>query len=96
MPRANRQFACHGAWHLTQRCHKKEFLLKFERDRRYWRMCLFEARRRYGLSVLNFIATSNHVHLMVYSEDKDTVSNAMQYVSGRTTQKQMGTDSGSR
>jgi hypothetical protein len=23
-------------WHITHRCHKKEFLLKFGRDRRRW------------------------------------------------------------
>lgn len=86
MPRASRQFAYHSAWHLTQRCHNKAFLLKFERDRHYWRMCLFEACRRYGLRVLNFIVTSNHVHVLVYSEDNDTVPNAIQYVSGQMAQ----------
>jgi putative transposase len=26
---------------------------------------LFEARKRYGLKVLNYIVTSNHIHLLV-------------------------------
>ena len=38
----------------TCRCHKREFLLKFAKDRRRWLQWLFEARRRYGLSVLNY------------------------------------------
>lgn len=87
MPRANRKFAQHGVWHLTHRCHNKDFLLKFVRDRHFWRMCLFEARRRYGVCVLNYIATSNHVHILVDSHDADTVPAAMRYVAGRTAQQ---------
>ena len=86
MPRANRLFDQHGVWHITHRCHKQEFLLKFARDRRVWCRWLFEARRRYGLSVLNYIVTSNHVHLMVANDTKETISSAMQLVAGRTAQ----------
>jgi putative transposase len=32
MPRVNRHFASGYAWHLTHRCHKREFLLKFTND----------------------------------------------------------------
>jgi len=43
----------------TGRCHKREFLLKFAKDQRWWLHWLFEARRRYGLGVLNYTVTSN-------------------------------------
>ena len=33
MPRANRHYIPGCIWHITHRCHKKEFLLKFARDR---------------------------------------------------------------
>ena len=33
MPRANRHYIPGYVWHITHRCHKKEFLLKFARDR---------------------------------------------------------------
>ncbi len=36
MPRANRHFLPNYIWHITHRCHKQEFLLKFARDRRRW------------------------------------------------------------
>ena len=62
MARANRHYIPGYIWHITQRCHKKEFLLKFVRDRRCWIEWLFEARKRYGLRVLNHMVTSNHVH----------------------------------
>jgi len=54
---------CGYAGQVTHRCHKKEFLLKFGRDRRRWLWWLFEARKRFGLSVLNYTVTSNHIDL---------------------------------
>jgi hypothetical protein len=33
MPRANRYFLLGLVWHITHRCHRKAFLLKFARDR---------------------------------------------------------------
>lgn len=33
MPRANRHYIPSYVWHITHRCHKKEFLLEFARDR---------------------------------------------------------------
>ncbi|VAW65047.1 Transposase and inactivated derivatives [hydrothermal vent metagenome] len=53
MPRANRHFLQGHVWHITHRCHKKEFLLKFIKDKKRWRHWLFESKKRYGLSVLN-------------------------------------------
>lgn len=60
--RANRFFVPGQIWHLTHRCHRRDFLLKFVRDRRRWRHWLFQARKRFGLCVLNYIVTSYHVH----------------------------------
>jgi putative transposase len=40
---------------IYHRCHKREFLLKFPRDRRRWIEWLYQAKKRYsGLSVLNY------------------------------------------
>ena len=65
MLRAHRHYIPGYVWHITHRCHKSEFLLKFSRDRRRWMDWLFEARKRFGLSVLNYMVTSNHIHLLV-------------------------------
>lgn len=86
MPRANRIFDRHGVWHITHRCHDKEFLLKFACDRRLWRRWLFEARRRYGLCVLNYVITCNHIHLIVATDDNETLPRSMRLVAGRTAQ----------
>jgi putative transposase len=88
MPRANRHHIPGCVWHITHRCHKKEFLLKFIRDRRRWIRWLFEAKKRYGLIVLNYMVTSNHVHLLVLDGDDEwTIPRSMQLVEGRIAQE---------
>jgi REP-associated tyrosine transposase len=88
MPRAKRHFLPGYAWHITHRCHKKEFLLKFARDRTSWTGWLFEAKKRYRLRVLNYMATSNHVHLLVLdSGERDIIPRSMQLIAGRTARE---------
>jgi len=53
MPRAHRHFLPDHVWHITHRCHRKSFLLKFGRDRRAYLQWIFEAKKRFGLSVLD-------------------------------------------
>jgi putative transposase len=88
MPRANRHYIPGYVWHITHRCHKKEFLLKFARDRRRWLWWLFEARKRYGLCVLNYAITSNHIHLLVRDKSQnDVIPKSIQLIAGRTGQE---------
>ena len=61
MARANPHHIPGQVWHITHRCHKKEFLLKFARDRKRWLQWLFEAKKRFGLDILNYTVTSNHI-----------------------------------
>ncbi len=88
MARANRHFIPGQIWHLTHRCHKKEFLLKFGRDRQRWLQWLYEARKRFGLKVLNYCVTSNHAHLLVYdSAGGDCIAKSVQLIAGRMGQE---------
>lgn len=87
MPRPVRQFAPGHVWHITHRCHQKDFLLKFQRDRKRWAYWLHQACRRHGLCVLNYIATSNHVHLMVRDRGKGEIPPALQLVQSRIAQE---------
>lgn len=87
MARANRHILPGHVWHITQRCHKREFLLKFARDRKRWIHWLFEARRRYGLSVLNYTVTSNHIHLLVRDCGKQELPASMQLLAGCVAQE---------
>jgi putative transposase len=86
MPRAHRHFLPGHVWHITHRCHQKAFLLKFARDRQHYLHWLFEARKRFGLCVLNYTVTSNHIHLLVKDTAPDVISQSMQLMAGRTAQ----------
>lgn len=87
MPRANRYFLSGHVWHITHRCHKQQFLLKFMKDRRAWMYWLYQARRRYGLCVLNYVVTSNHIHLLVKDRGRGEIARSMQLISGRVAQQ---------
>lgn len=87
MARANRHFIEGQVWHITHRCHKQEFLLKFKQDRERWQHWLFEAKKRYGLVALNYMVTSNHIHLLVADTKKGVIARSLQLVAGRTAQE---------
>jgi len=88
MPRANRHYIPGYVWHITHRCHKREFLLKFATDRRRYLRWVFEAKKRFGLSVLNYVVTCNHTHLLVRDNGgRDVIPNSIQLIAGRTAQE---------
>lgn len=88
MPRANRYFLPGYVWHITHRCHKREFLLKFARTRQRYLRWLYQARRRFAVEVLNYTITSNHVHIIIRNRGGENEIPAMiQLVAGRTAQE---------
>lgn len=88
MPRAHRHFIPGYTWHITDRCHKKEFLLKYSIDKKQWLYWLWQARRRFSLRILNYIVTSNHIHLLLSDSEKiSIISDAMQLIAGRPAQE---------
>ncbi len=87
MPRAHRYFLPDQVWHLTHRCHDRQFLLKFAHDRHRYLRWLFEAKKRFGFCVLDYIVTSNHVHLLVKDTGEGVIAKSVQLVAGRTAQE---------
>ena len=88
MARAKRHYIPGQIWHITHRCHKREFLLKFSKDRRRWLQWLFEAKKRYALTILNYTVTSNHIHLLVAGDKgRDVIPNSIKLIAGRTGQE---------
>ena len=90
MPRAKRYFDSGLIWHITHRCHKKEFLLKFTRDKKRYLAWLYQAKKRYGLIVLNYMVTSNHIHLLVLNKTEslsEVIPRSIQLIAGRTGQE---------
>ncbi len=88
MPRASRYYLPGYVWHITHRCHKGEFLLKFSRNRRRLLQWLFEAKKRFGISILNYTVTSNHIHLVLKDcKKRNMIPATIQLVAGRTGQE---------
>ncbi|MCD6516569.1 MAG: transposase [Candidatus Aminicenantes bacterium] len=84
MPRSKRFFMPGYVWHITQRCHNREFLMKFKRDKQRWLELLFHAKKRFDLSILNYAVTSNHIHLLVEDKRYDrSIAGALHFVAGR-------------
>ncbi len=88
MARAQRHYIPGHVWHITHRCHKKEFLFQFVRDRHRWMQWLYETRKRYELTILDYIVTSNHIHLLVYDHaGRDVIPESIKLLAGRTGQE---------
>jgi putative transposase len=45
-----------------------------------------EAKKRFGLCVLDYIVTSNHVHLLVKDTGSNVIAQSVQLIAGRTAQ----------
>ena len=86
MPRKRRGWEPGACYHITHRCHDREFLFRFSKYRQFYIQRLFEGVRRYGMDVLDYICTSNHVHLLVAAKQGPEISNAIRYVHGRIGQ----------
>ncbi|HET9916992.1 MAG TPA: hypothetical protein VFQ89_07780 [Candidatus Binatia bacterium] len=65
MPRAPHYCVPGLVWHISHRCPRKEFLLKLARDRRCYLRWVFEAKKRFGISLLVSVITANPTHLLI-------------------------------
>ena len=78
MPRASRHYLPGYVWYLTHRCHRKQFLLKFLKGRCTWIDWFYAARQRFGLCVLDYNVTNNHVHLIVRDRGCGEIARSIQ------------------
>ena len=86
MPRANRYFVPGQICHLTHRCHNRQFLFRFARDRSAYRQALWASLRAAGVSVLAYCLTSNHTHVLARAESPGALSQWMQELEGSFAQ----------
>ncbi|MFA9454676.1 MAG: transposase [Candidatus Aminicenantaceae bacterium] len=75
-------------YHITNRCHKREYLLRFVRDKKRWLHWLFRAKLCYGLTILGYTIMSNHIHLLVIAEGRrNVVADSLALAEGRVGQE---------
>jgi REP-associated tyrosine transposase len=48
---------------------------------------VFDAKKRFGLCVFDYIVTSNHIHLLIKVTGSNVIAENMQLIAGRTAQE---------
>ena len=84
MKRGRLKIAERRCYHVTHRCQERKFFLYFDIDRKKYVDRLREAKDRFPVDILDYMITSNHVHLLFYSESGKAVSDAMHFIQGAT------------
>jgi len=85
VPRAHRYYLAGRIWHLTHRCHGRQFLLKFACDSQAWIGLALRSPQRFGLCVLDYMVTSNHIHLLVDDwKGREVIPQSIQMTAGRS------------
>jgi len=88
MPRAKRTYLPGLLWHLTQRCHNRQFLLGGQQERKNWLYWMRLASHRFNLTILNYMVTSNHIHLVVLDDGQPkAIARCMHLASGLTAKQ---------
>jgi len=84
MPRSSDYLLEGYTYHLTHRCHDRQFLLRSSEEREIYRKWLREGVRRFEVPVYAYCITRNHVHVLVHADDVEAVSGLMHLASGST------------
>ena len=82
MARANRLSGQGGIFHVTHRCHNRDFLLKFACDRDAYRAKLRDHLPEFGVALLDYCITSNHLPLLLDAKERSEISGLMRTVAG--------------
>jgi putative transposase len=82
MPRANRYILPGHIYHLTHRCHDRNFLLRFQVDRIEYCSRLRDAVNHHRISLFDYCITCNHIHLLCTCKRSKDLSCFMQQLQG--------------
>lgn len=80
MPRGKRYIVPGCTYHITHRCHGRDFLLKFKRDRTMYRNMLRERVAEFDISLLSYCITSNHVHLLLAPDPSGALASLSRFM----------------
>ena len=87
MPRASNYLLQGYTYHLTQRCHDRQFLLRVAKERDIYREWLRAGVGRHQVPVYGFCITTNHVHVIVHADHVEAVAQLMHLASGATAKQ---------
>ncbi len=73
--------------HITHRCQERKYLLRYDIDRIYYQKLLYQASRKFTkVRFLNYVITSNHVHLLLWTPRMADISEMMHWLQGTFAQ----------
>ena len=73
--------------HVTHRCHERKYFLRFDVDRKQYQKLLFQASKKFSrVRLLNYVITSNHVHLLLWTPRMKYLSEMMHWLQGTFAQ----------
>ncbi len=78
MPRANRYILPGYIYHITHRCHDRDFLLRFRLDRIEYCSRLRNAIHKHHISLFDYCITCNHIHFLCTCDHSKDLSRFMQ------------------
>jgi len=86
MPRRPRSWIDDSCYHITHRCNNKMFLFKYDKYKKFYKRQLFKMKNHYKIDILDYIITSNHVHLLVKIKNNTEISEGLRFLHGRMGQ----------
>ncbi len=86
MPRKLRMYIPEMPCHIIQRGNNREASFFAEQDYQFYIECLSDACHRYGVSLHAYVLMTNHVHLLMTPETRDSISLTMQSMGRRYVQ----------
>ena len=87
MPRRTRNWLNRACYHITHRCIDRQFLFEDAVTRNTYQKEIREMISRFNVDILNYVITSNHIHLLVYASKGAEIAKGMQYLQGRIAQR---------
>lgn len=87
MSRRKRNWMDRSCYHITHRCLDRQFFFQHSITRDTYLKELREMLSRFKVDILNYMITSNHVHLLAYSGKGTEIEKGMQYLQGRMAQR---------
>ncbi len=73
--------------HITSRCHNQEFYLESDFIKRYVYETLVKCRKVHGISIIEYVFMSNHIHMLVCVESLPRISSFMRHANSLIARK---------
>ena len=86
MPRKPRMYLPDVPCHVIQRGNNRDATFFVEQDYQFYLECLYDAAIKYHVKIHAYVLMTNHVHLLMTPQQKESISLVMQSIGRRYVQ----------